>query len=92
MNQEELLGEVEDILRTMPPRETLRHPTDTNFAWLGRVSAFIEAWDLSKSKPLELAMSQFHGSTSRDVQEGLRKTLTLLHQARHDLRMKPSGQ
>ena len=91
MNEEELLGEVEDILRTMPPRETLRHPTEENFAWLGRVSAFIEAWSLPKQIPLGAAMDQFHGQMARDAQEGLRKILTLLHQARHDLRMKTIG-
>ena len=91
MNQEELLGEVEDILRTMPPRETLRHPTDENFAWLGRVSAVIEAWNFSKSISLEMAMHQFQGQMVRDAQEGMRTILTLLHQARHDLRMKTIG-
>lgn len=91
MNQEELLGEVEDILRTMPDRATLRHPTDENFAWLGRVSAFVEAWDAPKQIPLNAAMNQFHGQMARDAQEGLRKILTLLHQARHDLRMKTIG-
>jgi hypothetical protein len=91
MNQEELLGEVEDILRTMPPRETLRHPTDENFAWLGRVSAFIEAWDSSKRSTLGAAMDHFHSQSARDAQEGLRKILTLLHQARHDLRMNTIG-
>jgi len=91
MNQEELLGEVEDVLRTMPPRETLRHPTDENFAWLGRVSAFIEAWDLSKTISLGMAMHQFQGQMARDAQEGMRTILTLLHQARHDLRMKTIG-
>lgn len=91
MNQEELLGEVEDILRTMPDRATLRHPTDENFAWLGRVSAFVEAWDVPKQIPLNIAMNQFHGQMARDAQEGLRKILTLLHQARHDLRMKTIG-
>ena len=82
MNQEELLGEMEDILRTMPPRGTLHHPTDENFAWLGRVSAFIEAWDGPKSIPLGVAMNQLHSQMARDAQEGLRKILTLLHQAR----------
>lgn len=91
MNQEELLGEVEDILTTMPDRATLRHPTDENFAWLGRVSAFVEAWDAPKQIPLNAAMNQFHGQMARDAQEGLRKILTLLHQARHDLRMKTIG-
>ncbi len=91
MNSEELLGEIEDILRTMPPRETLRHGTDENFAWLGRVSAVIEEWSLPKTIPLGAAMDQFHGQSARDAQEGLRKLLTLLHQARHDLRMKTIG-
>ena len=36
-------------------------------------------------------MHQFHGQMARDAQEGLRKILTLLHQARHDLRMKTIG-
>jgi len=91
MNQEELLGEVEDILRTMPPRATLHHPTDENFAWLGRVCAFIETWDPTKCIPLGAAMDQFHGQMVIDAHEGLRKILTLLHQARHDLRMKTIG-
>lgn len=91
MNQEELLGEVEDILRTMPPRETLRHPTDENFAWLGRVSAFIEVWDSVKQLALGPAMSAFHSINSMNAQQGLRKILTLLHHARHDLRMKTIG-
>lgn len=91
MNEEELLGEVEDLLRTMPPRETLRHATDENFAWLGRVSAVIEAWSLPKTIPLGMAMDQFHGQSARDAQEGLRKLLTLLHEARHSLRMKTVG-
>jgi len=91
MTNEELLGEVEDILRTMPPRETLRHPTDQNFAWLGRVAAFVEAWNGAKSIPLTAAMNDFHGQSAREAQEGLRKVLTLLHQARQDLRMKTVG-
>lgn len=91
MTNEDLLGEVEDILRTMPLRETLRHSADENFAWLGRVSAFIEAWSAPKSIPLSAAMNQFHGQMARDAQEGFRKIVTLLHQARQDLRMKTVG-
>lgn len=91
MNDEELLGEVEDILRTMPPRETLRHPTDDNFAWLGRVSALIEDWNPSKAFELGAAMNQFHGQGARAAQEGFRKIITLVHQARYSLRMKTLG-
>lgn len=91
MTEEDLLGEVEDILRSMPDQATLRHPTAENFAWLGRVSALIEVWNSPKQLALGLAMNQFHGQSARDAQEGLRKILTLLHQARHDLRMKTVG-
>lgn len=91
MTDEELLGEVEDILRTMPPRETLRHPTDENFAWLGRVSAFVESWDSPKQIALGGAIEQFHNRMAIPAEKGLRKILTLLHQARHSLRMKTVG-
>lgn len=91
MGNEELLGEVEDILRTMPPRETLRHSNDENFAWLGRAAALIENWSLPKSIPFNAALNEFHGQSARDAQEGFRKIITLLHQARQDLRMKTVG-
>jgi hypothetical protein len=91
MGNEELLVEVEDILRTMPPRETLRHSSDENFAWLGRVAAFVETWNLTKCVPLTAAMNDFHGPMAREAQEGFRKIVTLLHQARQDLRMKTVG-
>lgn len=91
LTDEQLLAEVEDILRSMPPRETLRHGTDENFGWLGRVSALIEAWSTPKTIFLRSAMDQFHGQSARDAQEGFRKIMTILHEARHDLRMKTVG-
>lgn len=91
MGNEELLGEVEDILRTMPPRETLRHSNEKNFAWLGRAAALIENWSLPKSLPFNAALNEFHGQSARDAQEGFRKIITLLHQAQQDLRMKTVG-
>ena len=91
LTDEQLLAEVEDILRTMPPRGTLRHPTDENFAWLGRVGALIEAWNLSKVLYLRPAMDQFNGQDVQISHEGFRKIMTLLHEARHNLRMRTVG-
>lgn len=91
MDKEDLLVEVDDILRTMPSRSTLRHSEDQNFAWLGRVAAFVEIWNPSKSIPLNFAMNEFHGLNAREAQEGFRKILTLLHQSRQDLRMNTVG-
>lgn len=91
LTNEQLLAEVEDILRTMPPRETLRHAKDENFAWLGRVTALIEAWSMPKMIFIRPAIDQFHGRDANDAQNGFRKIMTLLHEARHDLRMKTVG-
>jgi hypothetical protein len=57
MDKEELLGEVEDIIRTMPPRPTLSHETDENFAWLGRVSAFVNAWSMLLQRERNLTIA-----------------------------------
>lgn len=91
LTNEQLLAEIEDILRTMPPRPTIRHETEENFSWLGRVSAAVEQWDPPKAIPLRGYLDQFHSVMAREAGEGLRKVMTLLHQARNDLRMKTLG-
>jgi hypothetical protein len=91
VTNEELLAEVEDVLRSMPPRATLRHPEPENFEWLGRVSAAIEAWDSSKNPALSFAMNNFHNQMAQPSQDGYRKIMTLLYQAQSDLRMKTVG-
>ena len=58
LTSEQLLAEVEDIIRSMPPRATIRNDTPENFAWLGRVSAAIESWNPSKTLPLSTALTQ----------------------------------
>jgi len=75
----------------MPPRETIRHQTQENYAWLGRLSAVIEAWNLPKSISLGVAINQLHGTPASDVSRGIGQMMTLLHQARHDLRMQTVG-
>ncbi|MFV1977307.1 MAG: hypothetical protein ACC651_16310 [Candidatus Scalindua sp.] len=91
MTEEELLGEVEDLIRNMPVRSTIRHDTEENFSWLGRVSAVIEEWDAPKTLRLNLALAKFQGVMARASSEGFREIITLLHQARHSLRMKTVG-
>ena len=49
MEKAQLLAEIEDTLRRMPPRATIRHETTENLDWFGRVSAVIEKWNPSKS-------------------------------------------
>jgi len=89
MNKVQLLGEVEDIIRTMPPRDSLTHDSPEVLEWSGRASATMNAIG-----PFE--GSQFFGALSklaiRSVSnEGTREVQRLLHMARHSLRMATVG-
>jgi len=91
VTKEQLLAEIDDLLRAMPPRQTIRHETEENLAWFGRVSAVIENWNPLMGRELRACLDQFHGVVARNATEGFRKLMTLLHQARHDLRMQTLG-
>jgi len=92
LSKEQLLVEIEDIIKTMPPRATIRHETPENVAWFGRVSTVIERWNSSKSalvkEYLDLFLSNGH---ARETGYGFTKLLTLLHQAQNDLRLETLG-
>jgi hypothetical protein len=91
LTKQQLLAEIEDIVRTMPPRPTIRHETEENLSWMGRVSAAIEQWNPAKSAVLSKYLDDFGSVLARPSIEAFRRILTLLHQARHDLRMQTVG-
>jgi len=91
VKKEQLLAEIEDIIRTMPPRPTIRHETEENLSWMGRVSAAIEQWNPAKSAALSKYLDDFGSVLARPSIEAFRRIVTLLHQARHDLRMQTAG-
>lgn len=91
IKDEDLLAEIEDLLRSAPPRATISHDTDENLSWVGRVSAVIEAWDYLKSVTLHIALQNIRNVSARDSFVGYSELMTLIHQARHDLRMKSIG-
>ena len=92
LSREQLLVEMEEIIRTMPPRATIRHETEENVAWFGRASTAIEKWNPSKAalvkEYLDLFFSNGH---ARETGYGFTKLLTLLHQAQNDLRLETLG-
>ena len=90
MTEEELLGEVEDILRTRPSMNELG-PTDEVIAWLGRASAFVEAWDPLKGIRIVFARTDVVSKLRLTQIAGMSTIPTLLHEARHTLRMKTIG-
>lgn len=91
MTKEQLLAEVEDLLKTMPPRPTIRHETEENLSWMGRLSAVIEAWNPAKGTILHQNLDEFRSVNALDATRGFRSLVTLLHQAGHDLRMQTIG-
>ncbi|HEY4363113.1 MAG TPA: hypothetical protein VGN17_19245 [Bryobacteraceae bacterium] len=85
LNAEQLLVEIEEILRTIPPRATIRHENPENIAWFGRASAALETWNPSKCDLLREWLDQILGMNGHLANQGLQKLVMLLHQARHNL-------
>lgn len=89
--EQQLLAEVEDILRTMPPRATIRHNTDENLTWLGRAANFVEHWKPEKAALFREHEDRFHQRMANESMLGQRGIMTLLNQAQHDLRLRTRG-
>jgi len=75
LTPDQLLIEVDDVIRAMPPRATIRHELPENFAWFGRASAVVKMWD-----PVEGALFDGHVAKAQDVMahpatEGLRQII-----------------
>jgi len=91
MTKEQLLAEVEDLLRTMPSRATIRHETEENISWMGRVSSIIEQWSPMKATVFRQYLDQFQSVMAHDAFKALKNILILLHHARHDLQIQTFG-
>jgi len=86
ISPERLLAEIDEILKTAPPRATFRHAEMENMIWRGRASAAIAQWSIPQSIAFDgfvHALSQV--GRSSDAVDGI---LTMLHRARADLRMR----
>lgn len=89
---DQLLLEIEDILRVMPPTQSLGNDSSDILVWLGRASAAMHAWDeIKATMQFDLHVSRLNSSLSRDFTPAVRGVLMMLHQARHDLRLKTTG-
>lgn len=88
LGRELLLAEIEDVRKTMPPRETISWNTPENHKWFGDVSAAIEKWNPSKSATVKEHLDLFFSNRhARERLRGLDKLLVLLDQAGAELRL-----
>jgi hypothetical protein len=96
VNKEQLLAEIEDVLRTMPTMEDFDNESESNPSWLGTAAAVIAAWDILQTpfahqhiraieKYADLDKRFLHDRSSYRSLKGL------LHQARTSLRMQTVG-
>lgn len=64
---------------------------ESGVAWLGRFSAAIRAWDFTRSAEVFLCQRQLEGLSTSANNNGYRRILTLLTEARYALRMETVG-
>jgi hypothetical protein len=91
LTKEQLLGEAEDLLRTAPPMAEIIQNDENGVAWFGRFSAVIRAWNMARSAEVLLAQMQLESMAPEQNQNGYRRILALLNEARHALRMETVG-
>jgi hypothetical protein len=91
LTKEQLLAETEDLLRTVPPVAEIIQNKENGFAWFGRFSAVIRAWNFARSAEVLLAQMQLESMAQDQNQNGYRRILALLNEARHALRMETVG-
>src|SRR5690349_26956 len=95
LTEEMLLGEIDDVLRTMPERATMRQDTPGNLAWFGRASSVMDLWDKSRAASFRAACSRYRGGLgavsghARDL--AYTELVTTLHEVRYDLQFKTQG-
>lgn len=91
ISPEQLMAEIDDVIRTMPPRPTICHETPENLSWLGRAAAAIHMWDPIRAVGFSRHLASVHVINAHEAAQGLRNLLTMLHQASHELRMSTVG-
>lgn len=93
---EQLVLEIEDIIRSMPGPRDFAVNSDKCIPWLGRASAAMSAWDHTRSvlhfEPVVLTYSKVSAQHESFNFGPTRQTLlVLLHQAQSDLRLRTTG-
>lgn len=92
ISEEQILAELEDVIRTAPTAQELRQGTPDMLAWTGRAVAAIEMWNAAKGIPAASAISKVQSARApMDIGQGYSALMVLLHQGRHTLRASTLG-
>jgi len=91
LSPEKLLPEIEDILRTMPSRNTMHNDTPEVLSWLGRASAAIRMWDKIEAVEFNRHVANLHTGMGGTTYESFIGVVTMIHKVRNDLRLQTIG-
>ncbi len=83
---EQLLAEIEDLIRSTPKFEASQYKRLDDMSWPGRVSAAIRAWNLAEKITADSCISELCMSRSNDAFSGFSRLRMLLYEARDDLK------
>jgi hypothetical protein len=86
MDDASLLGEIEDVIRTMPPGNQWFSGSPEYIEWVGRAGAVMHAAGMGTQ--FEASVSMLH---SRAGSRGVGEVQRLIHQARYGLRLRTVG-
>lgn len=81
----QLLAEVDEVIRTMPPVASFESAGSEHYAWLGRASALVHSWDPIKATArFDSYVKQLGSGSYLVVPQGAQGVITMLHQVRYD--------
>ena len=86
----QLLAEIEDVIRTAPVGDFRVGQPDA-VGWVGRAGALIKRWDIARFVSFEANMMKIYSPGSTFPQSAMHRVLSILHEARHDLRLNAVG-
>jgi hypothetical protein len=86
---EQLLAEVNDLLRTMPPESAFLAGSPEVYGWTGRAAAVAHAWDVVRATTrFDPVIPKLNSKHKHFVGPGISEALIFLNQVRHDLSMR----
>lgn len=88
MQPEALFAEVEDLLRTMPPRSQLHWDSADNLAWFGSATAVIEEWNPVVAARWHTAIGRLRSKDGLASGAAASELISIVHQARKALLMR----
>lgn len=90
MTPEDLLAEIEDLIRTRPDISALINSREESLAWAGRLSAVMRMWDPARSTTLNHSLRSVMADNMLSA-PAYSEILMLLNEARFNLRMGTHG-